>query len=93
MALKLDPDVTEWLALHRAHEGGVTKLAGSYLNCGRPVAGYLADALDRLIRAEFLTLGRPSPIGQQQVRVTHTGQIRYTALDGAQRTGRSRRNA
>lgn len=72
--------VTEWLALLRAHEGGVTKLAGRYLNCGRPVPGYLADVLDELVCAGFLALAHPSPIGQQQVCVTYTGQARYAAL-------------
>lgn len=73
--------VTEWLALLRVHEGGVTKLNGTYLNHGQQVAAYLADALDELIRAELLALARPDPIGAQQVCVTHTGQARYTELN------------
>ncbi|MGH3927864.1 MAG: hypothetical protein ACRDTT_34215 [Pseudonocardiaceae bacterium] len=73
-------EVTEWLALLRAHEGGVTKLTGHYLNCGRPVACYLADVLDELIDTGFLALAQPSPIGQQRVCVTHTGQARYAVL-------------
>ncbi|MGH3903796.1 MAG: hypothetical protein ACRDTE_06360 [Pseudonocardiaceae bacterium] len=47
-------DVTEWLALLRAHEGGLTRLNNGYLNHGRPVAGYLADALTRLIDTDHL---------------------------------------
>ncbi|HEU0127019.1 MAG TPA: hypothetical protein VFQ48_00195 [Pseudonocardiaceae bacterium] len=78
--MKLDSEVIEWLALHRTHEGGLTKLGMSYLNCGRPIGGYLAEMLDELIHTRLLALGPPSPTGQQQVRVTHTGQARYTTL-------------
>ncbi|MGH3796700.1 MAG: hypothetical protein ACRDSP_17635 [Pseudonocardiaceae bacterium] len=73
--------MNEWLALLRVHEGGVTKLDGHYLNHGRPVAGYVADALDELIRTELLALARPDPAGVQQVCVTHAGQIRYAELN------------
>ncbi|MGH3941493.1 MAG: hypothetical protein ACRDTG_23265 [Pseudonocardiaceae bacterium] len=73
-------EVTEWLALLRVHEGGVTRLAGHYLNCGWPVAGYLADVLDELIDTGFLALAQPNPIGQQQVCVTYSGQARYAVL-------------
>lgn len=62
--------------------GRVTKLSGHYLNCGRPVGGYLSEMIDELVGAGFLALGQPSPIGQQQVCVTHTGQARYRELDG-----------
>ena len=81
----MTPEATEWLALHRTHEGGVTKLAGHYLNDGRPVASYLADVLDVLISTGFLALGQPSPTGHQQVCVRHTGQTRYAELCMAHR--------
>ncbi|MCA1705659.1 MAG: hypothetical protein LC808_21330 [Actinobacteria bacterium] len=68
--------VTEWLALRRVHEGGLTKLSGHYLNCGRPVGGFLAEMIDELVSAGFLALGRSSPTGRQQVCVTHPGQAR-----------------
>ncbi len=74
------PEVTEWLALHRAHEGGVTKLGSNYLNQGRPVAGYLADVIDELINTGLLALGQSTPIVQQAVCFTHTGQVRYVEL-------------
>ena len=76
----MTPEAAEWLGLHRAHEGGVTKLAGDYLNYGRPVASDLAEVFDGLISAGFLALSQPSPSGQQQVCVTHTGQSRYAEL-------------
>lgn len=73
--------VHEWLALLRVHEGGVTTLGGRFLNHGQPVADYLAAALAELIRSELLALGRATPSGQQQVCVTHAGQVRYAELD------------
>jgi hypothetical protein len=76
----MTPEVAEWLALHRVHEGGVTKLVGHFFTEGRPVADYLAKVFDGLISAGFVALGQPSPTGQQQVCVTHTGQARYVAL-------------
>ena len=70
----------EWLALLRVHEGGLTTLDGRFLNHGQPVAGYLADAIEELIRTGHLALGRPDPIGIQQVSVTHSGQVRFAEL-------------
>ncbi|MGH3909258.1 MAG: hypothetical protein ACRDRM_00340 [Pseudonocardiaceae bacterium] len=85
----MTPEATEWLGLHRAHEGGVTKLAGDYLNYGRPVGSYLADVLDGLISAGFLALGQLSASGQQQVCVTYTGQSRFAELCTAQLPSRN----
>lgn len=68
------PEAVEWLGLHRVHEGGVTKLAGYYVNYGRPVGGYLVEVLDGLLSAGLLALGRPSESGQQQVCVTPIGR-------------------
>jgi hypothetical protein len=84
--------VTEWLALRRVHEGGVTQLTTSeqFLDRGRPVAGYLAEALGQLIGSGHLTLGAGDPDrSQRQVCVTHEGQRRYAELSGTQaRCGR-----
>lgn len=66
-------------------QGGVTKLASGYLNYGRPVADYRADAFDGLIKTGLLALGQSDPIGQQQVCVTHIGQVRYAAIRNGQR--------
>lgn len=67
-------------ALHRAHEGGVTRLNSDYFNAGRPMGGYLADTFDELIGSGLLALGKPDPGGCQQVCVTYPGQVRYAAL-------------
>jgi len=73
--------MNEWLALLRVHEGGVTVLAGCFFNQERPVDDYLAAALAELIRTGHLALGAVVPSGQQQVCVTHAGQLRYMELN------------
>lgn len=77
--------VHEWLALLRVHQGGVTRLtdSGHYLNQGRAVADYLAEAFDELIGTGRLALGAADANGRQrQVCVTHAGQLRYAKLGG-----------
>ena len=78
--------VTEWLALLRAHEGGVTRQGSSYLNHGRPIA-----ALDALVDADVLVLGPANEYGQQKVLVTAAAQARYAELCHSQ--GRTRGSA
>lgn len=53
-----DIGVAVWIALRRAHQGGVTNLAGQWRDCGSPVPGYLADALDRLTSSGQLALAQ-----------------------------------
>lgn len=77
-------EAAEWLALHRAHEGAVAKLNGSYFNHGRPVTTALAATFEDLITSGLLALGRPDLRGRQQVCVTHTGQTKYGALRNGQ---------
>jgi hypothetical protein len=75
--------VAVWIALRRAHRGGVANLAGHWLDSGRPVPGYLADALDGLISAELLALAPdadPESGGVRRVTVTDAGCVRYLAL-------------
>lgn len=83
--------VTEWLALLRAHEGGVTRQRGCYLNHGRSMAKYVADALDELLDAELLVLAPAKEHGQQKVLVTVQAQARYAELCHSQ--GRTRGSA
>lgn len=59
--------VNEWLALRRVHEGAVAAVEGRFFNHGRPVADYLAAALDELIRSEYLALSPADPAGMQPV--------------------------
>jgi hypothetical protein len=79
-----DIGVAVRIALGRAHQGGVTNLAGQWRDCGSPVPGYLADALDRLTSRGQLALADPDPdpesCGARPVTVTDTGCARYVTL-------------
>jgi hypothetical protein len=75
-------DLYDWMALRRAHKGGVANLAGHWLDSGRPVPGYVADALDGLTSTGLLALGEADPesCGVRRVLVTETGSAWCVAL-------------
>jgi len=80
--------VAVWIALHRAHEGGIANLQGHWLDSGSRVPGYVADALDALdaldglVSAGLLAWGGEDPESCHALRVivTDTGCARYVAL-------------
>ncbi|MGH3777872.1 MAG: hypothetical protein ACRDRR_19420 [Pseudonocardiaceae bacterium] len=74
--------VAGWIALRRAHQGGVANLAGHWLDSGRPVPGYVADALDWFTRTGLLALADADPESGdlRRVTVTDTGCARYVEL-------------
>jgi hypothetical protein len=78
----LGSGVAVWIALRRAHEGGVAHVSGQWLDSGRRVPGYVADALDRLASVGLLTLGEvdPQACGVHRITVTDTGSAQYVAL-------------
>ncbi|MGH3937214.1 MAG: hypothetical protein ACRDTG_01050 [Pseudonocardiaceae bacterium] len=61
----------------------MTTLRGWFFNHGQPVDDYLAMALVELVRTGHLALGSAILSGQQQVCVTHVGQVRYTELNSS----------
>ncbi len=71
-----------WIAWGKAHQSGVTNLAGQWRDCGHPVPGYLADTLDRLTSSGQLALADPDleSCGGRRVTVTDTGCARYVTL-------------
>ncbi|MGH3822457.1 MAG: hypothetical protein ACRDRA_06405 [Pseudonocardiaceae bacterium] len=75
-------DLATWIALRRAHEGGVANLEGQWFDSGRPVPGYLANALDGLTNRGLLVLADADPrsCGVRRATVTDTGSARYVAL-------------
>ncbi|MGH3771899.1 MAG: hypothetical protein ACRDRW_10960, partial [Pseudonocardiaceae bacterium] len=77
-----DIGMAVWIALGRARQGGASNLAGQWLDCGSPVPGYVADALDRLTNSGQLTLAVADPESCDARRVTATdaGCARYVAL-------------
>ncbi len=76
-----DPRLSEWIVLRRVHDGGVAKVAGVYLDHGRPVPGHLTEVFDRLTWNGLLVVAEGEPIGElRRLSLTDTGQARYTAL-------------
>lgn len=72
---------SEWLALHRVHEGGVAKVAGIYLDHGYPVPSHLIGLFDRLTWAGLLMVAEGDPVWDlRQLSLTDAGQVRYAAL-------------
>jgi hypothetical protein len=83
--------VKTWIALRRAHRGGVTNLAGQWYDSGRPVPGHVADALDELTSGGLLALGDDLEPGERRrVTVTDRGSARYLELCQVHNPGRSR---
>ncbi|MGH3841428.1 MAG: hypothetical protein ACRDS0_08315 [Pseudonocardiaceae bacterium] len=74
--------VAVWVALRRAHQGRVATLAGHWLDSGRPVPGYVAEALEELLRGGLLTVGESDPqsCGVRRITITDAGSAHYVAL-------------
>lgn len=77
-------DLTVWLALRRANEGGVTLLDGSYYQHGRAVPHYLNASLIDLVDAGRLTLtdADPDTTQIQKITLTDAGRELYATLCG-----------
>lgn len=77
-------DLTVWLALRRANEGGVALLDGSYYQHGRAVPHYLNAPLTELANAGRLTLtdADPDTAGMQKITLTYDGRELYATLCG-----------
>ena len=57
-----DPRLSEWIALRRVHDGGVAKVAGLYLDHGRPAPSHLIEVFDRLTWDGLLVVADGDPI-------------------------------
>jgi hypothetical protein len=79
---ELESGLAAWMALRRAHQGGVTTLQDHWFDAGRLVPCYVADALDELTRTGLLVLSEADPEfgGARRVMVTDTGSAHYVAL-------------
>ncbi|MGH3914666.1 MAG: hypothetical protein ACRDTC_14860, partial [Pseudonocardiaceae bacterium] len=83
-----DPGLYEWLALRRVHDGGVAKVAGVYLERGRPTPEHLTDAFDRLVWTGLVTVAEGDVLWDlRRLNLTDTGQARYTTLNHQRPTG------
>ncbi|MGH4008681.1 MAG: hypothetical protein ACRDTH_11105 [Pseudonocardiaceae bacterium] len=77
-----EPGVAVWIALRRAHQGGMANLAGQWLDSGHRVPGYVADAMDELTGAGLLRFDEEDPdaCGARRITVTESGCVHYVAL-------------
>lgn len=76
--LERDSELLVWISLRRVHAGGVAKVAGWWLDAGRPVPGYLTDTLDDVTGAGLVALADDGPHGPlRRATLTDGGQVRY----------------
>lgn len=57
-------DLFAWMALRRVRRGYIAKLGDRYFDAGRPIPGYLAEALDALTGAGLVVPGHGRPAGR-----------------------------
>ncbi|MGH3906240.1 MAG: hypothetical protein ACRDTE_18965 [Pseudonocardiaceae bacterium] len=72
-------EVIEWIALRRAHEGGVKKVNTTYTSWGRPVPCYLPGVFDALTEAGLLFLIEID--GSARLMPTLDGRTRFSVLN------------
>ncbi|MGH3813454.1 MAG: hypothetical protein ACRDUV_13530 [Pseudonocardiaceae bacterium] len=78
-------DLTDFLALWRVcgrRDSRVDQVGDRYVEQGRPVLPFLADALAALIDVGHVTLGEPgpAPCARRPLVVTASGRARYEYL-------------
>lgn len=75
-------DLFAWMALRRVYRGYLAKLGDRYFDAGRPIPGYLAEALDALTGARLAVLAEADPLagGLRRVTMTDPGKARYVTL-------------
>ena len=76
-----DPDLYEWMALRRIHNGSTAKSAGVYFDEGRPAPEYLARVFDYIIRTGLTDVDDGDPVwALRRMSLTDAGRRRYTEL-------------
>ncbi|MGH3939922.1 MAG: hypothetical protein ACRDTG_15085 [Pseudonocardiaceae bacterium] len=82
-------DLFAWMALRRVHRGYIARLGDRYVDAGRPIPGYLAEALDMLAGAGLVALATADPLasGLRRATMTDPGKARYAALHEHTRSG------
>lgn len=76
-----DSGLYEWMALRRVAGGGVGKVAGVYLDHGRPVPQHLIQVFDRLVWDGLLVVAEGDPVWElRRISLTEVGQARFEGL-------------
>jgi hypothetical protein len=75
-------DLYDWIGLRRVNGGRVVKLGDRWLQGGRPVPDYVAEALIALHTRGFVTLADPDPNKEvtAQATLSNNGTVRYQQL-------------
>ncbi|MGH3916966.1 MAG: hypothetical protein ACRDTC_26680 [Pseudonocardiaceae bacterium] len=75
-------DLFAWMALRRVYQGHLAKLDDRYFDGGRPIPGYLTEALDALTGTGLAVLAEADPLtgGLRRVVMTDPGKGRYVTL-------------
>jgi hypothetical protein len=73
-------DLYDWIALRRVNDGGVAKMGDRWFDGGRPVPGYVADALTALRDKRLLVLAEVDVWCMQRAALTDAGTVRYKRL-------------
>jgi hypothetical protein len=75
-------DLSDWIALRRISKGHVVKLGAHWIQNGRRVPYYVADALAMLCEHGLVALADPDPLIGITARavLTDTGATRYQQL-------------
>ncbi|MGH3794357.1 MAG: hypothetical protein ACRDSP_05660 [Pseudonocardiaceae bacterium] len=83
---EVSTELTEWLALQRIRAGRISKLVeGLYVDYGRPIPGYVSDALQRA-EADGFTVLTGDPIGYGwRMSLSDAGAARFHVLWAARR--------
>lgn len=74
------PELLDWIALRRVHEGGVARHGSGYVDWGRKVPCYLPEVFARLADTALTGLLDPDSAGLRRVVCTPRGRDRYQKL-------------
>jgi hypothetical protein len=81
-------DLYDWMALRRVSSGGIARMGDHWLEHGRRIPGYIADALAVLCDNDVVSLAELDVWSMQRAALTDTGTVRYQQLNRLQQTVR-----
>ncbi len=81
-------DLYDWMALRRVSGGGIAKTGDYWLEHGRRIRGYVADALTALCGTGAVLLAEVDAWGMRRAMLTDTGTRRCEQLSRQQQTAR-----
>ncbi len=73
-------DLYDWMALRRVSAGGITRMGNHWLDHGRRIPDYVADALATLCDSNAVTLAEPDGWGLRRAALMDTGSALLAQL-------------